>query len=106
MRLIECVEGPDGNGCVVKFFEDFVSTDEALSGCSVSDLWSSFEKTTSFKDRMRICKDKGTLKRMLWSYCSATNLSFNPNRTGATMSEKRWLVGPRNEQEEWVKVTA
>ena len=103
--LVEYVEGLEGTGCVVDFFDGFVETELSVEGLPIDDLWKKFSHKVLFKNRLGRCDDKTKLKQMLWRYCEKSGITFNPHKTGNTISERRWLSGPRGAQVEWIKLS-
>jgi len=103
--LVEYVEGLEGTGCVVDFFDGFVETELSVEGLPIDDLWKKFSHKVLFKDRLGRCDDKTKLKQMLWRYCEKSGITFNPHKTGNTVSDRRWLSGPRGAQVEWIKLS-
>ena len=103
--LVEYVEGLEGTGCFVDFFDGFVGTELSVEGLPIDDLWKKFLTKVPLKDRLGRCDDKTKLKHMLWRYCEKSGITFNPHKTGNTISDRRWLSGPRGAQVEWIKLS-
>ena len=109
--MIKEIEGQFGDGVLVKWISNWinkvrVSGDYHRDGIPIEQLWNSFAKEhPSHADK------EWTLpkfKKALFDYVSfVPELDYNPHRAscGDTMSARKWRVGSRDNQVEWVKIT-
>lgn len=110
-NLIKEIEGQFGDGVLVKWISNWINKVRVSGayhrdGIPIKQLWNSFAKEhPSHADK------EWTLpkfKKGLFDYVSfVPELDYNPHlaSNGDTMSARKWRVGPRGNQVEWVKIT-
>ena len=103
-QLIASIEGVNGTGEVLEWIEDFVTTSESSEGLPLKTVYQKFLRDYPLlKEQWSPTK----FKSALFDFATATDgleYNFHLKNKGNTCSSRRWRVGERGNQEEWVKV--
>ena len=108
---IKDIEGKDGDGVLVKWIKDWIDTERVQgdyhkNGISVNVLWKLFAK--DFPSHASNEWTKDNFGNALYRYVTdVPELDYNPHLAskGKSKTDRRWRMGGRGNQEEWVKIT-
>ena len=112
-NLIASIEGINGNGQIVDWMEDWISTTRLegnyqIDGISIDKLYTQFqrdnilESTTQGWDKFKLLDGFFDFIKTKQEY------DWNPHKSdkGSTRASRRWRVGPKGEQVDYVKITS
>ncbi len=108
-QVVAKIEGFGTNDGVVEYITKSIRDNISLGngsiqtkGISLEDFYTEFEKT--FDDHVIENWDQTRFNQAIWKTCHEYKWIYNPHKTGKTLSQKRWLVGKRNQQKPFVKI--
>ena len=103
-QMIASIEGVNGTGEVVEWIEEWVNSSDASEGQPLKTVYNQFVRDYPLlNEQWNTTKFKGAL----FGYATAIDgLEYNNHlkNKGNTCSSRRWRVGERGNQEEWVKI--
>ena len=104
-QLIAQVEGDGVRDGIVEWIEGYIRKNEDvlfLNGKSLTDVYTDFDN--EFDDEVIQKWDLPRFHKGIYKVCEWNKWFYNPHKSGKTMSDKRWLHGPRGNQGPWIRI--
>ena len=73
-----------------------------MNGKSLTDVYTDFDN--EFDDEVIQKWDLPRFHKGIYKVCEWNKWVYNPHKSGKTMSDKRWLHGPRGNQSPWIRI--
>ena len=103
-QLVAQIEGVGINDGVCEWIINYVDNNESSfkSGMEYKTIYSDF--TGDFEQDVLEKWESTRFKKCLFEICKDKKWLYNPHRTGDTLSSRRWLHGPKENQVEKIRI--
>ena len=102
-QLISKIEGHGVNDGVVEWIEKYIrTTPEIKTGVTYDKMFGDFIREIDEEVHLKWSTTK--FKKSVFEICQHNKWDYNPDRSGTTLSEKRWKTGKKGNQKDSLRV--